>query len=72
MDIQMPEIDGYQATQAIRAMDLQRAKTIPIIAMTANAFKENIDRYLESGMNDHLANPIDEKAVIGKIVHYSR
>jgi len=72
MDIQMPEMDGYQATGVIREMDLPRAKTIPIIAMTANAFKEDIERCLESGMNDHLAKPIDEKAVIEKIVRYSR
>jgi len=71
MDIQMPEMDGYEATKIIREMDLPRAKTIPIIAMTANAFKEDIDRCLESGMNDHLAKPIDEKAVIQKIAHYS-
>ncbi|MCL2675068.1 MAG: response regulator [Firmicutes bacterium] len=71
MDIQMPEMDGYQATRAIRAMDIPKAKSIPIIAMTANAFKEDIDRCLESGMNDHLAKPIDEKAVIEKIMLYS-
>jgi len=72
MDIQMPEMDGYEATRIIRAMKLSKAKTIPIIAMTANAFKEDIDRCIESGMNDHLAKPIDEKTVIEKIVHYSR
>ncbi|MCL2705279.1 MAG: response regulator [Spirochaetaceae bacterium] len=72
MDIQMPEMDGYQATMAIREMDLPKAKTIPIIAMTANVFKEDIDRCLESGMNDHLAKPIDEIAVINKIAHYSK
>jgi len=71
MDIQMPEMDGYQATTTIREMDLPKAKTIPIIAMTANAFKEDIERCLESGMNDHLAKPIDEKAVIEKIARYS-
>jgi len=72
MDIQMPEMDGYQATRTIRELDIPRAKTIPIIAMTANVFKEDIDRCLESGMNDHLAKPIDEKAVIEKIIHYSK
>ena len=71
MDVQMPEMDGYEATRAIRQSDLPHAKTIPIIAMTANAFKEDIDRCLKSGMNDHLAKPIDEKAVIAKIVQYS-
>jgi len=72
MDIQMPEMDGYQATMAIRAMQTPQAKTIPIIAMTANAFKEDVDRCIESGMNDHLAKPIDEKAVIEKIISYTR
>jgi len=70
MDVQMPEMDGFQATRAIRAMDIPKAKTIPIIAMTANAFKEDVERCLESGMNDHLAKPIDEKAVIEKILLY--
>jgi len=70
MDIQMPVMDGYQATQIIRDLDIPKAKFIPIIAMTANAFKEDIDRCLEAGMNDHLAKPIDEKSVIEKIVHF--
>ena len=72
MDVQMPEMDGYQATRAIRAMDEPIAKTIPIIAMTANVFREDIERCLESGMNDHLSKPIDEKVVIEKILHYSK
>ena len=72
MDIQMPEMDGYQATQAIRAMDLPKAKVIPIIAMTANAFKEDIEHCLASGMNDHLAKPINETAVIEKIQYYTK
>ena len=71
MDIQMPEMDGYQATRTIREMDFPWAKNIPIIAMTANAFKEDIDRCLEAGMNDHLAKPIDEQTVTEKIVYYS-
>jgi signal transduction histidine kinase/PAS domain-containing protein/ActR/RegA family two-component response regulator len=59
MDVQMPEMNGYEAAIAIRAMDRQDAKTIPIIALTANAFKEDIDKALESGMNAHLAKPMD-------------
>jgi signal transduction histidine kinase/CheY-like chemotaxis protein len=59
MDIQMPHMDGYQATRAIRAMSRQDAKTIPIIAMTANAYKEDIDMATEAGMNGHIAKPID-------------
>jgi len=70
MDIQMPEMDGYQATKLIRELDIPKAATIPIIALTANAFKEDIDLCIESGMNDHLAKPIDEKAVIEKIIYY--
>jgi len=72
MDVQMPEMDGFQATRAIRALDTPKAKTIPIIAMTANAFREDVDRCLESGMNDHLAKPIDEKTVIEKIQFYTK
>jgi CheY-like chemotaxis protein len=71
MDVQMPEMDGYEATQTIRSLELERASTIPIIAMTANAFKEDVDRCLQSGMNDHLTKPIDEKALIEKIAFYS-
>jgi len=72
MDIQMPEMDGYGATRAIRALEIPRAKSIPIIAMTANAFREDIERCLASGMNDHLSKPIDQAAVIKKIKRYSR
>jgi len=71
MDVQMPEMDGFLATKTIRALDIPKAKTIPIIAMTANAFKEDIERCLDSGMNDHLAKPIDEDAVVRKIMFYS-
>ncbi|MCL1928374.1 MAG: ATP-binding protein [Treponema sp.] len=59
MDIQMPQMDGYEATAAIRALNREDAKTIPIIALTANAFKEDIDKALASGMNSHLAKPIE-------------
>jgi len=72
MDIQMPEMDGYEATRIIRSMDFARAKEIPIIAMTANAFKEDVERCLACGMNDHLAKPIDEKMVIEKMELYRR
>jgi len=72
MDVQMPEMDGYEATRTIRAMDTPKAKNIPIVAMTANAFKEDVDRCLAAGMNDHLAKPINEKIVLEKIVKYSK
>jgi len=58
MDIHMPELDGYTATRTIRALESARAKSIPIIAMTANVFREDIEKCLDSGMNDHIAKPI--------------
>ena len=59
MDIQMPILDGYQATGVIRKSDHAEAKTIPIIAMTANAFAEDVTAALASGMNGHISKPID-------------
>jgi len=59
MDVQMPEMDGYDATRAIRALDFPWAKDIPIIAMTANVFREDIEKCLEVGMNGHLGKPLD-------------
>lgn len=59
MDVQMPVMDGYQATRAIRQSGHPRAKTIPIVAMTADAFREDIVKAEEAGMNGHLAKPID-------------
>lgn len=59
MDIQMPNMNGYEATSAIRAMDRQDAKTLPIIAMSANAFTDDIFEAKKSGMNDHIAKPIE-------------
>lgn len=71
MDIQMPEMDGYGATRIIRAHNSPKAKTIPIIAMTANAFKEDVEKCIASGMNDHLSKPIDVDAVLKKISDYT-
>ena len=59
MDIQMPVINGYEATRAIRALPREDAGTIPIIAMTANAFAEDVQTALEAGMTAHVAKPID-------------
>jgi signal transduction histidine kinase/CheY-like chemotaxis protein/HAMP domain-containing protein len=59
MDIQMPNLDGYSATAQIRALERQDAKTIPIVALTANAFKEDIDKAITNGMNAHLAKPLE-------------
>ncbi len=61
MDIRMPEMDGLEATQAIRSLDRPDAKTIPIIAMSANAFEEDVKTSLDAGMNAHLAKPIEPR-----------
>jgi len=70
MDVQMPEMDGYEATRRIRALDAPRAKTVPIIAMTANAFKDDVEKALESGMNAHMAKPINFAEVLKKLEEY--
>ncbi|MCL2832922.1 MAG: ATP-binding protein [Treponema sp.] len=59
MDVQMPRMDGYEATRHIRALDNKHAKEVPIIAMTANVFREDIEKCLEAGMNGHIGKPID-------------
>ncbi len=59
MDIQMPVMNGYEATEAIRKLPRQDAAGIPIIAMTANAFTEDIQRSRNAGMNEHLTKPLD-------------
>ena len=69
MDIQMPVMDGYEATRAIRALDRPDAGTLPIIAVSANAFEDDIVKFKEAGMNEHIAKPFNlEKLdeVIGK------
>ncbi len=70
MDIQMPEMDGYEATQRIRALDIPEAQTIPIIAMTANVFREDVEKCLEAGMNDHVGKPLNFDEVLGKLYFY--
>ncbi|MDL2327454.1 response regulator, partial [Ruminococcaceae bacterium OttesenSCG-928-A11] len=59
MDVQMPNMDGYEASEAIRALNRPDAKTVPIVALTANAFKEDIDRALSHGMTAHVAKPVE-------------
>lgn len=59
MDVRMPVMDGYQATRAIRAMTRADGTTVPIVAMTADAFEEDITRCLDAGMDDHIAKPVD-------------
>ncbi|MDR3265361.1 MAG: response regulator [Synergistaceae bacterium] len=70
MDVQMPGMDGYEATRRIRASGLPGAETIPIVAMTANVFREDIEHCQEVGMNDHLGKPIDADEVIAKLRGY--
>ncbi|MCL2719198.1 MAG: response regulator [Lachnospiraceae bacterium] len=70
MDIQMPEMDGYEAAHSIRSFDFPKAKTIPIIAMTANVFQEDIEKALASGMNAHIGKPLDYDEVIHKLKNY--
>ncbi len=67
MDIQMPEMNGLDATKNIRALDNPWASSIPIIAMTADAFSENVAECLNVGMNGHIAKPVDVKLVIKEI-----
>jgi len=67
MDIQMPEMNGIEATKAIRALQDPWARSIPIIAMTADAFSENVVECLAAGMNGHIAKPIDMKVVLKEI-----
>ena len=64
MDIQMPIMDGYSATRIIRAMEDPALATLPIIAMTANAFEEDREKALEAGMNGHLPKPVDVKKML--------
>ena len=64
MDVQMPVMDGYAATKAIRALEDKALAGIPILAMTANAFEEDRQAALRCGMNGHIAKPIDISALI--------
>ena len=68
MDIMMPVMNGYEATKRIRSLGREDAKTIPIIAMTANAFTEDRIRVKEAGMNEHIAKPVDAKSLV-KVIH---
>ena len=57
--MRMPELDGLEATRAIRALDRPDAKSIPIIALTANAFDEDVQRSMQAGLNAHLSKPVE-------------
>ena len=70
MDVQMPEMDGYEATRKIRAMSLPNAATIPVIAATANVFKEDVEKCLAAGMNGHVGKPLDIDEVLSVLKKY--
>jgi len=70
MDLQMPEMDGYEATKIIRASRFTNAKKIPIIAMTANVFREDVEKCLSAGMDGHIGKPINFDVLIEKLKQY--
>ena len=70
MDVQMPEMDGYEATKKIRTLNVKKAREIPIIAMTANVFKDDIEKCIACGMNGHLGKPLNYDKLISKLCEY--
>ena len=64
MDIMMPVLDGLEATRKIRSLQRRDATKIPIIAMTANAFREDIQKSLDAGMNEHISKPVDIDTIL--------
>ncbi len=72
MDVQMPKMNGYDATRCIRALDREDARTVAIVAMSANAFSEDVNASLASGMDAHLSKPIEVRRVLSTIVEYTR
>lgn len=72
MDIRMPNMDGIEATKMIRSLDREDAKTVPILAVSANAFREDVNNSIQAGMNEHLAKPVDARILYQKIVEYCK
>jgi signal transduction histidine kinase/DNA-binding response OmpR family regulator len=75
MDVQMPEMDGFESTRRIRALEeerrnMERPLGVPIVAMTANVFREDIEKCLDCGMNDHVGKPLDVNEVMDKLRRY--
>ena len=70
MDVQMPNMDGYQTTKRIRQFADKEKADIPIIAMTANAFQEDVQASLDAGMNAHIAKPVDTQILKETIARY--
>jgi len=71
MDVQMPVMDGYEATISIRSSGREDYNEIPIVAMTANVFREDVQRCLASGMNDHVGKPVSVEEIIEKIIKWT-
>ncbi len=70
MDVQMPKMDGYEASKAIRALNRHDARAVPIIALTANAFKEDIDRAIACGMSAHIAKPVEMETLLEALFRF--
>jgi CheY-like chemotaxis protein/anti-sigma regulatory factor (Ser/Thr protein kinase) len=70
MDVQMPVMDGYEAARRIRALNIPLAKNIRIVAMTANVFREDVERCLEAGMDNHIGKPLDYNEMLDKLTLY--
>jgi CheY-like chemotaxis protein len=72
MDVQMPAVDGYEATRRIRASGVPGAERIPIVAMTANVSREDVEKCLASGMNGHIGKPVDFGELLSMLRIYLR
>jgi CheY-like chemotaxis protein len=66
----MPEMDGYEATRRIRVLETDSSRRIPIVAMTANVFREDVEKCLRVGMDDHVGKPLDLDEVMDKLCKY--
>jgi CheY-like chemotaxis protein len=70
MDINMPEMDGLEATRQIRALGVPEGKSVPIIAITANVLMSEVEKYIENGMTDHIGKPVDFGKLLNKLYKY--
>ena len=70
MDLRMPVLDGLAATKEIRSLGRADSKTIPIIAMTADAFEDDVQKCLAAGLNDHIAKPVEPKVLFATLAKY--
>ena len=68
MDVRMPVMDGYTATRMLRRCNHPDATAIPVLAMTADAYAEDVQKCLDAGMNDHVPKPIDKEVLYSKLV----